>query len=172
MTYLKKFIFTASLAVAAFGFSLSSHATLISHDVLFEGSVVGEITVHLFENGTIGEQELIEFKSFSFFGENVTDTLSFLAVVDTDDVFAGIEYLDFDVDVAGLNIGIFGIYDVFALDPAIDNFFEIFDIKTVPTTFFTEGELSLGAATVVSEPSVFVMFVLALLGFGMRHRAK
>ena len=177
MTYLKKIIFAASLAVASLGFSLPSNAALITHDIIIDFGVgdftIGEITVHLFENGATGTQEILDFESFSFFGDDVTTTYDFLAIVDRDNVFAGIEFLIFDVDVVGFfNEAYQGIYDAFSLFPEFDNFIDVFDLSTTPPGLIFAGELKLSEARVVPEPSMLALFAVALIGFGVRRKAK
>lgn len=173
MINLKKIIFAASIAVASLGFSVSSNAALVSHDILFDTgsgpSVVGEVSVTVLDNGILGLQDIFEFESLSFFGEDVTDTFLFFATADRDNIFAGLEFLTFDVDVASTDQSIQAIFDAFALDPAFDNFMDVFETST--GDFVVAGEISLGAASVVSEPSVLALFALALIGFGMRRRA-
>ncbi len=174
MTYLKKIIFAASLAVASLGFSTASNAALITHDILFDDgagpTVVGEVTVHLFENGATGLQDIADFESFTFFGFDVSDVFGFEAIIDRDDVFAGLEFLAFDVDVIDIDAAVLAIYDAFALDPAFDNFMDVFEISTGDLVTF--GEISLSEARVVSEPSIAALFALALIGFGLRRRTK
>lgn len=176
MTYLKKIIFAASLAVASLGFSTASNAALITHDILFDdgvvffGDKVGEVTVHLFENGATGLQDISDFESFTFFGFDVSDVFGFEAIIDRDDVFAGLEFLAFDVDVIDIDAAVLAIYDAFALDPAFDNFMDVFEIST--GGLITFGEISLSEARVVSEPSIAALFALALIGFGLRRRTK
>lgn len=172
MINLKKIIFAATLAVASLGFSVSSNAALITHDILVDDGtgafVVGNITVHLFENGATGLQDIEEFVSMNFLGDSVVTTYLFGAIIDRDNVFAGLEFLFFDVDDA-FGWGYQGIYDAFAFDPAFDNYLDIWDPAT--PGFIFAGELSLSEARVVSEPSVLALFALALVGFGMRRRA-
>lgn len=171
MINLKKIIFAASIAVASLGFSLSSQAVLVSHDILLDDVVVGEVSVSLLENGaqSIGVEFIEEFVSLSLNGKNIlnSDLLGgFLAVVDGDNIFAGIDQLFFEFESVVQEIYAIGFYDAFSADPAFDNTLDIEELQS-----FVTGQLSLSTATVVSEPSVLALFALALIGFGMRRRA-
>lgn len=171
MTYLKKIIVVASLVAASLGFSANSDATLITQDIIFDNGidpagVIGEITVNVDDNALGGMQDIFDFVSFSFMGEDVTETFVFEATVNSDDFFAGIEFLLFDVNAPGVSyIGIFE-----TSSPAVDNFL---DVYTQPGFNFRDtGLISLSAATVVPEPTALALFALALVGFSIPRKLK
>tara|TARA_R110002167_G_scaffold91458_1_gene245979 strand:- start:14565 stop:15089 length:525 start_codon:yes stop_codon:yes gene_type:complete len=174
MTYLKKIIFAAALAVSSQGFSAASNAALITQDIIFDNGfdpvgVIGEITVSVDDTGLGGLQDIFNFVSFSFMGVDVTETFVFEATVDSDDLFAGIEFLLFDVNASGF--GYIGVFEASSL--AVYNFV---DVYTQPGFVFSDtGLISLGTAVVaseVSEPSTLALIALTLVGFGVRRKMK
>ena len=172
MKYLKKILLAATLAVASLGFtSFSANAVLITQDINVTepgseftlGTVSIEIPGTELGNGLVSAFGYVEL---NLFGVTTFDVFDFEAIVDGDNVFAGIEFLAFDVTEDGFDEWSYQLLiDAFA--PA-GNFLDIFDANGDPV-FFT-GNLELGRATFVSEPSVLALFAVALIAMGARRR--
>ncbi|MCC2616882.1 PEP-CTERM sorting domain-containing protein [Aestuariibacter halophilus] len=164
-----KHYFAALLLVL--GTVSTAQATLITHDVLIDGTAYGEITIDTIDgvDDGFGFLSFDTFTSFTMFGRDMGfSVFDFEAIVDSTNLFAGIEFLAFDTESFD-GYAFQGIFDAFAFDPALDNFIDIFDTFSGNPVVF--GELSLSAPpAVVSEPGVAVLFMTALAGLFIRRR--
>ena len=173
MKYLKKILFAASLAVASLGLtSFSANAVLITQDILVTdpGSefTLGTITIDIPDsdlgNGLVSAFGYVEL---SLLGVPTFDVFDFEAVVDGDNIFAGIEALFFDVMEVGFDDWSYQMaFD--AANPA-GNFLDIFDANGDPLFFSSNIALSTPPG-IVSEPSVLALFAVALVAMGVRRR--
>jgi len=175
---LRNAVLTATLAL----FASTSNAALITQDILFDDlttadviyETIGSITVESDNADSFGT--ISTWESFSLFGlDMITEVEAngdftlfglFEAVVDDTNLNAGIEFLNFDVTESTWAFYNFsGFYDSFAGGDFVD----VFDFGG-GVYFF--GELALGDASVVSEPSMFFLFFAGLMGlFIKRHKA-
>lgn len=167
----------ASLGLIA-AMTINANAALITQDLIevaSDGStgVIGSITVST-NNAVIdpiyGTGEVLSFVSFEFLGYDipVDDSYFFLAIFDSNNVYAGLEYLDFDIDffLPGIVDWAFqGYFEAFS-NPDF-NYFTVFENGNAQPRFF--NGLTLGQASVVSEPATLAMFGLMLGLLGMRR---
>jgi len=170
---LNKLVLRAFLAISlALSFTGAANATLISHDILLDSvldsvdefEVVGNITINL---DTIDDWGYVEtWSSFTFYGYEVDPTAGlFTAIVDVDNIAAGIESLDFDVTLfTSLNFA--GYIDAAFPD---DNFNYSF-FRNADAQLFDAGTLAFGAATVVPTPATLVLFLTAVAGLVARRK--
>ncbi len=87
----------------------------------------------------------------------------FTAVYNVNDIFAGIESLDFSV--------IENTYDTYAFNGYIDTFGgEAFDIFDDEGGFYDYGNLAFGRATIVPAPATLVLFLTAIMGLVVRRK--
>ena len=127
---LNKLILRAFLSISlALSFAGAANAILISQDILFdtisdevdEYEVIGNVTINL---DTMDDWGTVEgtWQSFSFFGYEADafdpDWNEFVAVVDADDLAAGLNFLQFDVTVFA-DLSFAGVIDAYG--PAEDN---------------------------------------------------
>lgn len=184
---LNKLILNAFLSISlALSFTGAANATLISQDILFEKLLdVDQFNEPVFaEAVTIGHVSVslgmldVEYgvgylsgvwKAFSFYGYEM-DTFDpnfndFFAIINPDDLFAGIESLDFNVT----------LFDAFEFSGFID----AYDIENnVGYTLYNyntdealeAGRLSFGDATVVPTPATLVLFLTAVAGLVTRRK--
>ncbi|MBN7822205.1 PEP-CTERM sorting domain-containing protein [Bowmanella yangjiangensis] len=158
--------------------STQANAALITQDLIevaSDGStgIIGSITIDT--NGALydpvfGTGEVLSFVSFNFLGYDipVEDGYSFQAIFDTNNIYAGIEFLDFDIDFSLPGWAFQGYFDAF--DNPDYNYFTVFDSGSADLLFV--NGLALGQASVVSEPATLVMFGLMLGLLGMRRKMQ
>ena len=183
MKYLTKLISKSCIAVSLLlAVSFSANADLVRISQTVESgalggtiaSVVVEFDYSLLDSGII---DIFDYVNIGVFGvpDFLLNVYDFEAAIDTDNIFAGMEFLYFDVDDAPLSPSEPWAYqlimDAFDSDT---NFFDIFDINTTDAIFFDElDSLSFGQASVsfVSAPSVIAVFGLALAFIGFRRKS-
>ena len=166
-------LLSISLAFSAIG---AANATLISQDILFnsdldavdEYQVIGNVTISL---DTMDEWGYVEntWESFTFYGYDA-DAFDinwniFTAIVDVNDVAAGIESLDFDVTLFS-TLSFAGFIDAF--DPAGSFAFSVFD--NADASLYDAGALVFGNTTVVPTPATLVLFLTAIIGLASRRK--
>jgi hypothetical protein len=181
MKYFKNALLAATLAVASLGLtSFSANAILITQDILITNSFVSPdefrlatVTIDVDDSLLgMGDISVFVFASFTdFFGDELGEVFDFEAVVDGNDIFAGIQFLAFDIDDTFLaDIWAYsGVIDA-ALAP-VDNFAEVFEVNTNSLVLLSETA-RLGQATFVPEPSTIALFGLALVAMGLRRRVR
>ena len=170
---LNKLVLRALLSLSlAFGFSGAANATLISQDILLNSvvnsvdvfEVVGHITVNI---DTLDDFSSVgTWESFTFYGYEV-DTVGayFSAVVDSTNIAAGIESLDFDVTLFS-SLSFAGYIDTaFPDDSFTYSFFDNTNAEIIDA-----GTLAFGAATVVPTPATLVLFLTAVAGLVARRK--
>lgn len=164
MKYFKNLVCAATLAITSLGFASSANAALITQDILLDGAVYGSVTVNTNAADSFG---LIEsFVNLVLDGKEIAETFIFTAIVDANNVFAGIESLDFDLGSAD-GFAYQGIFDAF--NPT-SNRLDVFDGNGDLISF---GPMTLSQPpSVVSEPSIAAMMMLALLALGVRRSRK
>ena len=173
MKYLKKILFAASLAVASLGLtSFSANAVLITQDILVTdpgaeftlGSISVDVPKADLGNGLVSVFGYVEL---NLLGVTTFDVFDFEAVIDGDNIFAGIEALFFDVMEVGSDDWNYQLtFD--AANPA-GNFLDIFDANGDPV-FFTSNIALSTPPSLVPEPSVLALFAVALVAMGVRRR--
>lgn len=173
MTYFKKFLIAASLAVA----SLSANAVLITQDINVEGFAdpVATFTVE-FDDALLGpgvgdvySSTLVDVEIFGL-PATFLNVQFFNAIVDGSNVLAGLQNLYIDVD--DQFFAETWAYQLFVdvLSPET-NLIDIFVVPEGELVFFEFGStISFGEATFVPEPSTIALFGLALLALGARRR--
>jgi hypothetical protein len=186
MKHLKNIILAATLAVASLGLtSFSANAIMITQTIEVEGDLFGTfdlgfITVEIDDSllnmgnsiidslgGAISILEVNLLGQSFALGEFIVDDIE--VAVDTDNVFAGIEYLVFDfTDISGVPPYDWSYQVLVDTFYPLDNSFDIFD--SVGLVDF--GTARLTNATFVPEPSTVALFGLALLAMGMRRRVS
>jgi hypothetical protein len=181
MKYFKNALLAATLAVASLGLtSFSANAILITQDILITDSFVSPdefrlatVTIDVDDSLLgMGDISVFVFASFTdFFGDELGEVFDFEAVVDGNDIFAGIQFLVFDIDDTFLaDIWAYsGVIDA-ALAPDV-NFAEVFEVNTNSLVLLSETA-RLGQATFVPEPSTIALFGLALVAMGLRRRVR
>jgi hypothetical protein len=175
---LNKLILRAFLSISlALSFAGAANATLISQDILFdtisdevdEYEVIGNITINL---DTMDDWGTVEgtWQSFSFFGYEVDafnpEWDTFTAVVDADNLTAGLNFLYFDVTVFA-DLSFAGVIDAFA--PAEDSItFSLFN--NANEALYDAGTLAFGDVSVVPAPATLVLFLTAVAGLASRRK--
>lgn len=176
MKYFKNVLLAATLAVASLGLtSFSANAVLITQDIdivddpIFGSFNLGSVTIDI-DDSLLGNGDVSVFGYVELVLLGVPDfvVFDFEALVDGNDVFAGIEFLAFDVEEDGFDFWSYqAILD--AADP-LANFIDIFNGVGDPILF--SADVRLGSATFVPEPSTVALFGLALVAMGFRRRVR
>ncbi|SNY55123.1 PEP-CTERM protein-sorting domain-containing protein [Arsukibacterium tuosuense] len=179
MKSLKKLISKSLLAITLmFATSFAANAGLINitHDINdLDGFKLGSIQVQIDESLlNTGFLDTAFGDEITLININLSDLLSwgdvfdifdFGAVIDSDNIYAGIEFFEFDADDVGFGLetwSYYMTYDAFGL-----SYLEIFDLSG---NAIFETEFTLGAAQVVSAPSTIALFTLAMGGLLIRRR--
>lgn len=175
MTYLKKVMMAALLVATTAMTSMSAQAVLITQDIFVTNEAsgaefqLGSVTIDIADTDlNNGFVSAFDFVSFDIFGWDLLEIYGFEAVVDGDNVFAGIEFLAFDVEELGL-IDPWNYQLTFDAFDSGANFVDIFD-SSFDLVFFS-STLRLGDVTAVPEPSAIALIGLALMTMvGVRRR--
>ena len=171
MKYFKKLLATALLCVSTLGLtSFSANAVLISHDIILNGSInLGSVTVEVDDTDlNTGLIDVFDFVELNLLGGTVFDVFDFEAVIDTDNISAGIEFLYFDVtELAFADMWAYQVqYDAF--DDTM-NWADIFNLDA-NLVFFTQDVALSMPPTLVSEPNIALLFLTAGLAMFVRRK--
>jgi hypothetical protein len=184
MKYLKKLISKSLLAITLiFATSFAANAGLINikHDIFGDsfgkiGSIEVQIDESLFNTGVLDsafgdEITLININLSELYSwGDVFNIFFFEVVIDSDNIFAGIEFFEFDADDVGFGPFTWSYQMVF--DAALGfGFLDVFDLDGNAVFF---DSISLGAAQIsalqVSAPSTIALFTLAMGALLIRRR--
>lgn len=157
--------------------SIPTKAALITQELL-EGdsvpTVVGSITIDTagaFIDTAFGTGTVDSALQFSYKGQDLSlgDIVFFEATYNINNWFAGLEFLNFDINyiAPGIDKSVQGIVDTFG-DPSF-NIFNVWD--NITGDFNSFGPLSLGKVSVVSEPGTFALFGMMLALLVWRRKA-
>ncbi|MDO7086578.1 PEP-CTERM sorting domain-containing protein [Pseudocolwellia sp. AS88] len=177
-TYFKNALLAISLSLFTIG---SANANLIIQDILFDDATTTEVLFETIGSITVDTQDSdgfgtintwVDFELFGFDMITEADAAGNFALfglfevfVDLNNISAGIEFLTFDVTESN-----FLFYNFQGLvDTAFGgNFFiDVFDFGGGLYVF---GDLALGQASVVSEPSMFLLFFTGLFFLVAKRR--
>ena len=180
MKSLKKLISKSLLAITLmFATSFAANATLINitHDIIgdFYGKI-GTIEVQINKNQlntgildtafgddiTLVNINLSDLYSWG----DVFDIFFFEVAIDSDNIYAGIEFFEFDGDDVGFGPFTWS-YQMFYDATLGFGFLEIFNLDGDLVDF---DSITLGAAQVVSAPSTIALFTLAMGALLIRRR--
>lgn len=173
---LNKLILRAFLSISlAFSFTGAANATLINQNILDAGSVIGNIVINtndavLFDVDDSYVESFVSFKLFDIELLDLTafslDNPLFEAHFNHNDLFSGLETLDFDLtDVFGAFYWAGSIW----LDPSF-NYIDVFDGPNSIILF--SPDVTLGAVTVVSEPKTLILLLTGLIALRARRKTK
>ncbi len=165
----KKLFSQTIIAIVMTFAAVNANATLITQDIIVNDGVftLGTVTIEVNDadlgNGLLS---VFEFVDLTLLGVPVFDVFAFEAVIDGDDVFAGIEFLFFDVQERGFD---FWNYQLLldAANPV--NSLDIFDNNG--NVIFFSDDLSFGQPTVVPEPAAIALILMGLISLRLRRKA-
>lgn len=165
-TLAASFVFAASML---FSLNANAVAVLVTQDLLVGGNVFGQVSVTIdsrdLNSGAIldtafdGTPTFVNATFFNFF--NTSEVFNFEAVIDTSNIFAGFEFLAFDVLDDDPSVPF--IYQVIVDPFASLGFIDIFNFSTGDFFAFSD-EVTLGQVT-VNAPSTIALISLLLAGF-------
>ncbi|MEH8017628.1 PEP-CTERM sorting domain-containing protein [Rheinheimera muenzenbergensis] len=114
-----------------------------------------------------GTGELLAWQSFTLFGYEIDSSFFFVSLgFDPANVFAGLEYLNFDVsDISG-EFAFSGFFDL--NDPGLPPYFTSYNFTTDEFTALVN--LAPGQTTAVPAPATFWLLFGALAGLMVRQR--
>lgn len=175
---LKNTLLTLSISIASI---TTANADLITQNIIFDDATttevlfetIGSITVDTNESDGFGLiSSWIDFKLFGF--DMITETEAngdftlfgaFDALIDLTNLSAGIEFLNFDVTE---NSGsLFNNQGLFDSNPSFISSLNVFDFTSGINKF---GYIDLGAASIVSEPPMFLLFFTGLVFMFVKRR--
>jgi len=174
----KKLLSKTFFVLALTAMALNANAALITQDIISDADgVIGSITINTVpsEDEGFGFKSVLVFESFTLFGYDLVNADPsanefgdlFFAEYDSFDLLAGIQFLQFDLNdnfaapftwaYSGILIaGVGGEVDAFNITPA--SFVGFL------------GDISFGQASVVPEPSMFLLLVAGLMSIAVRRR--
>jgi len=176
---LNKLILRTFLSISlTFSVMGAANATLISQDILFdtmyddvdEYQVIGNVTINL---DTMDEWGWVEgtWESFTFYDYEVDafdeNWNSFIAIIDSTNIAAGLESLDFDVSLFG-NLIFAGYIDAYAPEASVS--YSLFD--NADGSLWNAGALAFGDVSVVPTPATLVLFLTAVVGLVARRKTS
>jgi hypothetical protein len=116
-----------------------------------------------------GTGDLLQWETFSLFGFDIDNSSFFVNVgFDPSNIFAGLEYILFDVTDIDMTIAFAGFFDL--LDPLAPPFISVFNLTTGELNEF--DNFTPGAASVVSAPATFWLMFAAAGAVLMRRRTN
>ena len=160
---LKSILFAAATVVlSTFALPQTAQATpIITQDFLFEdGSSFGSLSIDINDIDEFGN--VLEWESFELFGYTITENFLFVVDFDAADLFAGFNFLSFDVtDSSGF----------FAFQGFFDTDFGYMDIFTTEGDFVVDTNFVMSAASVnVPEPGTMFLLLASVGGLLLRRR--
>lgn len=177
----KKLILKVMLTVSLTCSAIGANAALISQDIISASEgVIGSITINTVpsNNEGLGLQSVQSFESFEFLGFDILtpDPIAnefgdlFYAEYDASDLTTGIQFMQFDVTDIFANILPAWAW---AYNGIIDSGFGFVDIFEVESGAFVDfyDDVSLGQASVVSEPAAIALFLVGLMSLRLRRKA-
>ena len=180
MKSLKKLISKSLLAITLmFATSFAANATLINikQDIIGDffgkiGSIEIQINKNQLNTGVLDtafgdEITLVNINLSDLYSwGDVFDIFLFEVVIDSDNIYAGIEFFEFDGDDVGFG-PLTWSYQMF-YEAAFDfGYLEVFDLDGNLVEF---DSFRLGTAQVVSAPSTLALFTLAMAALLIRRR--
>ncbi len=164
----------------------SANAALISHDILFDDLTTTEVTFEKIgyfvldtdkadDWGFINSWEEFQIdmfgSSFNFLTKAEADVIDpflfgyFDAIINPDNVYAGLEAIGFDVtESTSSNIRFNGTFDFFAGN---SGFLDMFDAND---DILGAGSIQLSKVTHVPEPSMIFLFLTGLIALRLKKR--
>lgn len=177
MKSLTKLISKSLLAITfIFSTSFAANAALIKQDIIGDSGILGSIEIRiddsLLNTGVLDTAfgDVIALVNINLSGiypwADVFDIFFFEVAINSDNIFAGIEFFEFDGDDVGFGADTWN-YQMFFESAFNFGFLDVYDMNgnVVGGQAFT-----LGTAQVVSAPSTIALFVLAMGGLLMRRR--
>lgn len=114
-----------------------------------------------------GNGELLAWQSFTLFGYEIDRDFFYVALgFDPDNIFAGLDFLSFDVTDIDMTFSFVGFFDL--LDPALPPEYYYQDLATGDYTYF--NTFNPGQATAVPAPAGLWLFIAAVGGLLLRQR--
>lgn len=160
---LKSILFAAATVVlSTFALPQTAQATpIITQDFLFEdGSSFGSVSIDLSKIDEEGY--LLEWESFELFGYTITENVLFNLDFDAENLFAGFNFMLFDVTDS---------FGLFAFQGFFDTDFGYLEILTLDGDFVRDLNFSLSTASVnVPEPGTMFLLLASVGGLLLRRR--
>lgn len=173
----KKLLSKTFFVLAIVATTFSANAALITQDIISDANgVIGSITINTVpsEDVGFGFKGVLAFESFTLFDIDIAnadpvdnvDGDFFYAEYDSFDLFSGIDFIQFDLTDNIVGIFAFsGLVSAFATDGTVD----AFEIDPAGLAVFLD-DLSFGQASVVPEPSMFLLLIAGLMSIAIRRR--
>ena len=158
--------------------SFSANATLISQDILSGGTKLGSVTVKmndaLYNTGIASsafgdDVRVVDFELGDLYSWGDDLEILFSDVdIDTNNLFAGIQFLSVDTDDIGFGADTWSYQAFYAV--GLGGYLDVFENGSgTPVTF---GSIQLGAASVVSAPGTMGLMMLAMGAVYLRRRRQ
>ncbi|WP_371194010.1 PEP-CTERM sorting domain-containing protein [Glaciecola sp. SC05] len=176
MKYFKNIVSSSVLAISLLFAASSANALVIKHDIIGDfygkiGSIEVEIKQSALNTGVLDTSfgddialvniNLSDLYSFA----DVFDIFFFEVAIDTDNIFAGIEFFEFDGDDVGFGPLTWSYQMVFDAGTGF-GFLDVFDLDGNLVDF---DSITLGAAQ-VSAPATVALLTLAMGAVFMRRK--
>lgn len=170
----KKLLSKTFFVLALTAMALNANAALITQDIISDADgVIGSITINTVPSEATGGgfSSVSAFESFDLFGidlANADNALGeqFFAEYNTMDLLAGIEFMQFDLsDLLTGTFAFSGLFSAGFNDGQVD----AFEIDPAGFALFLD-DISFGQASVVPEPSMFLLLIAGLMTIAVRRR--